>query len=85
LNIQANTYDDATTLSDVDLIATREQNHKKLIKDYNADSRGIGYLEQFDEDNIKYYMLARDLTINQIFVTNEKLYITQEAKDALLT
>jgi hypothetical protein len=77
--IDANKYDDATTLSDVDMMAISWSNHKELMNEYNADSRGISYIKNLQKDNILEHMKNVDLKINQILVTKNNLYISDNA------
>jgi hypothetical protein len=49
------------------------------MNEYNADSRGISYIKNLQKDNILEHMKNVDLKINQILVTKNNLYISDNA------
>jgi len=52
---------------------------------FGADSEGIGYIESFSQEMIQKVLQNCDITMNQIFITQDNIYITDRAKESLST
>lgn len=73
------------TLKDVDLWVKVGVDHEDIMDQFGADSEGIGYVEDFSQKVLENVLQNCDITINQIFVTQDTIYITDQAKESLKT